>query len=537
SLKLSNYSQLNNSSTELIIPGYWYWKLPIITLILSLDMNFYSINSLIKIHIDEGEIVEERRPPFWQRYYLDLIFFFLGTGFWVFIHLYEFEIPYMKELLMIALGVPLLVVFIFFTPLVISRYFGDVIGLISEKLWLVYAGFISLAMRNMKKNKYSSSLLASLLILGLMLSFTSMIIPETFNGNNLENIQYDLGADIYISGLDSSNSELWDKIKVDGVESYSQIHKISIQFDDKKFIILGVDPSTFADAAFWKASYAKNSLSEILASINEVSSVAIQSDILEIEGYEIGEQMSLNGSLPSLVDISNEFKYFPNLVNHLPVNNFESILERYLLTNLPTSHALFEYFSSISTHTVGVYAKLSNNANSTKVVASLRAEFSDYSHISITSVDEKLENSVSNLITEVLLNAVQGLLIITIIISFLAMSYYSYITLSERRKEIGVYRAVGMVQKQVFYMFILEGMVMLFVSFIFGSLIGIFISFNFLSIFVINNTGSVPPFSIVFPWKDVFIYSSVLILISIFSAGVPAYKISNKQTGSILRAE
>ncbi|MHA2030159.1 MAG: FtsX-like permease family protein, partial [Candidatus Kariarchaeaceae archaeon] len=92
SLRTSDYFEFNASEIPLSIPAVWYWRLPLIGLILALDLHIYSITSLSKLRIDADQDRKvDAREPIWSKIYLDLIIFILSTLFWLVMHFYSFE--------------------------------------------------------------------------------------------------------------------------------------------------------------------------------------------------------------------------------------------------------------------------------------------------------------------------------------------------------------------------------------------------------------------------------------------------------------
>ena len=131
--------------------------------------------------------------------------------------------------------------------------------------------------------------------------------------------------------------------------------------------------------------------------------------------------------------------------------------------------------------------------------------------------------------------------IITVIASIIAVSYFSFISLSERKREIGVFRALGMIRNQIFVLLVAEGIVILSMGIFVGGIAGyaiVYIFFQFLiELFGQGGSDGVPPLRIITPWGIVAIFTLLMFVLTLVAAAAPAQYTAKQQTGSILRAE
>jgi ABC-type lipoprotein release transport system permease subunit len=548
SLRASGILQFNNPAIPINIPANWFWRLPLIGIVFSLNLNISSISSLSSTTIDEGEVTEEKKTPFWQRMYLDLILVSISVIFWISIQFIPGDLVFLKSILVIAIGPFTMIIFLIGIPLVTARYFSSIIGKISDILWKNFSGMVALATRNMRKNKFSASRLVSFLLLGMMLSYVSVIIPTTFIDWNAEDTAYSMGSEIYISGLDSSNATQLGFLDIPEIDAYSEIVKISFQSGSYDRIgsynILGIDPTTFEDAAFWRDNYDDKSLSAILDKIDNNSSIGMQTQTMIAMGVEIDDYVSIEvfGSEKKFeFNITTNYEFFPNLVRSLPYmeDNGGYFANRYygLIT--------LDMAKSMSNHTpgykIGTYVNVKDSANATALAISLRESFSSNSDIEVRSVDEYTGHLMEDPIVILLLSSLQGMTIITVIASIMAVSYFSFISLSERKREIGVFRALGMVRKQIFILLVAEGIVILSMGIFVGGIAGyaiVYIFFQFLSeLFGQGGNNGVPPLRIITPWAIVGIFTLIMFVLTLAAAAAPAQYTAKQQTGSILRAE
>ena len=551
SLRASGILQFDNPSIPINIPSNWFWRLPLIGIIFSLDLNISSVSSLSSTKIDEGEMTEEKRKPFWQRYYFDLIMVSLSILFWIAVRFIPGDVSFIKSLLIIVVGPITMIIFMLGAPLVVARYFSTIIGMISDVLWKNFSGMIALATRNMRKNKFSASRLVAFLLLGMMLSYVSVIIPSTFIDWNNETTEYGMGSEIYIEGLDSSNATQLGFLDIPEIDAYTEVTKLYMDtgYESKisYYTLLGIDAATFEDAAFWKDEYDDKSLSEILEKIDSNTSIGMQTQTMEAMGYEIDDYViidvldPLGNQVILEFNISTDYEYFPNLVNDLPYNDGDGSYYAWQAFGLVTLDAAKSFLPYSDYSEIGTYVNVADNVNVTSLGISLRESFSSNSSIHVYSFEENIDDFMEEPIVKLLISSLQGMTIITVIASIIAVSYFSFISLSERKKEIGVFRALGMVRKQIFILLVAEGIIILSMGIVVGGLAGyslVYIFFQFLSeIFSQGGGIGVPPLIIVVPWDIVGIFTLLMFVFTLVAAAAPAQYTAKQQTGSILRAE
>lgn len=536
--------------STVIIPADWYWKLPLIGLILTLDLNLPNINKLIKTTVDEGDIHEEKKQPFWQRYYLDLVLFGLSVVYWIgvrFINTSDFNI---FSIIVIVLSPFMLLIFFIGAPLVTARYFSSIIGWFSEFIWNKQGGMIALATRNMKKNKFSASRLSAFLLMGIMLSYMAVIVPASFEHWNSDRVNYSMGADIRIEGLDSSNQTAYHLINQTDVSAYTEVVNSYIYTKSgnlNSISILGIDPSTFADVAYWQDYYADKSLEDLVSQIVDNETILMQEGILRLTGLKLEDEFYINldvGDTNQVYSpkIADTFTYFPNLVNYLPSEgdngNYFGYNEGYIVANITAAKTIGSHQRNIQSST---YVKINDGANITEVTEDLAELYQYNNSISVHSIEGQLDQMREDPVMSIVFTALRSMLVITIIASIIAVSYFSFITLAERKREIGVFRAMGMIKKQIFMLLLFEGLTLLLVSMIFGGIAGYVSSSNILfffqQIFGAGGPNAAPPVFLYIPWDKIGSFTGTIFLLTVISAAFPAQLTASKQTGSILRSD
>ena len=177
------------SLSNLPIPPSWYWKIPLFGLLFSLNVNVTSYHRMMNSRYEDAEDMFEHSNPAWQKYYIDVTLFAIGMGYWILESLQVFSSPNA------TIGTIMLLLTIFSAPLILTRYFSVIIGHILNSLLRVFrsrGGLIKIASRNLIKHKFSTAQLAGLLLLGMMLTLVSHVVPTTYDDWGVEKNHYEL---------------------------------------------------------------------------------------------------------------------------------------------------------------------------------------------------------------------------------------------------------------------------------------------------------------------------------------------------------
>jgi putative ABC transport system permease protein len=106
------------------------------------------------------------------------------------------------------------------------------------------------------------------------------------------------------------------------------------------------------------------------------------------------------------------------------------------------------------------------------------------------------------------------------------MGVISVRNVSERKREIGMMRAIGFPKKQVILSVLLELVVLGVIGLIIGVINGLIISVGFASM---QNT------TLIIPWEKIGLYLSIIVLIALGSGSLPAYAASRIPPAEALR--
>lgn len=564
-LNQSKFNQIGFKDTTAIIPNSWYWKVPTLGAMFSLNIHFLSSSRLLSTKIEEGDDAIES-PSFISRFNIDVIFFAISLMFWIIVNFINFENQSTYLSILTRFGPVMLFAFFLSFTLIVGKYISALIHFLSKITWKTRKGIIALGTINLVKNRFSSSKLAALLTMSIMLSMISITVPNTYVDWGVEKASYDLGTEIYVDGLTADNQTIWNYLNISGVDSYSEVAKAQLYggggFDDLQFggassyTILGINTSTFASAAYWKDKYDDYSLNEITKKIISNNTVAVSNSGLKSLGLKIGDSLTINYGFDffepklAVLEVVQDFDYFPNLVTEPPEQDGYDLVPRQnepfpepfpeptfntvsLLTNISLVRQMKDVSFSFSE---GAYVKTKENANVTLITEKLQEVFSNFTSVSVHNYKESLDQFLQDDETRVTVLSLQVMFILAMIINALAIAYFTFTSISDRTKEIGVFRAIGMKNLQLFTIFFVEAFFLFFLGIVSGSLGGLFLSSSYFQVISQSaQSGSIPPISMNIPWESIGLISLIMASLAVLASAVPAWILSSKQTGNILR--
>lgn len=560
-LQSSGLLAFNNPAIELIIPRDLYWRLPLLGLLLSLDFNLISLNKISKLEIDETMIPFEDKQPFWIKFNLDLIFFIISILFWAFV-LFGSISENLNEIVYDQFGPMMLLFSVFGFPLVVGRYLIQMLDYILQFLKIRF-DILNLAVKNLITNRNFTNKLIALLITCMMFAVMGLVMTTTMVETSEERAQYLLGSDIYVEGIDIHNSTEMDKLMVNGVSSISPIKELIYKpnvyelppgikaIDAIVSHFIGIDLDTFANTAYWKESYASESISKLVDILRINGSTILQKNFAEILDLDIGDTHELRyGSTASKkydLSLNGIVDYFPNFIFDIPDSELtvEEQQHLYFVVSLDTLEIL-ENEVSIWQLTQGFYIKLENQIDVSKVADQLNFIFRNDDEIKISSYDEfavsilqSIEegNGLAEQENDFLEISLHSILLITFLVIIMGILSYSNVLLGSRSTEIGIYRALGMKRNQIVKLLFYEISIIIFSSVFFGVLAGIFLSkITFLVTFG-GSANIVPPFTMKYPLSLLLNTSLTITALSLFLSFIPAFRISRKKVQNVLRAQ
>ncbi|MCH8905970.1 MAG: FtsX-like permease family protein [Candidatus Heimdallarchaeota archaeon] len=572
-LKSSGIFEFNGPEIPLIIPTDLLWRLPALGFLITLDFNLISFFNISKIKLEESVMANEYGNSFWQKKNLDLIFFLLSGAYWIIVpNINTSDLP---AELTFQVGLISIVAFLISFPFVVSRIF---IPLIAFIFGAFIRGFdiFSLSAKNIVRYKRLTSLLVVILLTSFMLSFFGLIFSATMFKTMEEQSRYKLGADVYIQGIDINDPEQLAKLDIEGVVAYSEINVFQYRAqawetptEDNPnqvptFHYVGINPFSFSNAAFWNPGYHQESLDNITAQLNEEFSFGLHS--LQANGLDllIGDHLEFRHGFQGLNIISFElsltFEFFPRLILQTPEvssNQIVNLDDIYLLMNFESVEtiAMETNRATLDVYQTGAYLKLAADADADFIKTELFKRFSSNEEVIVQTFED---NNISffstfdagsdsegpaltfNPLTEFenkfAVAGLHAILLVSFLITIIATIFYSYVILTIRQNEVGVYRALGMVQRQITLVFVIEIFLIILVSLVFSFAAGLFMAYATILLIAGQNLEAVPPFELTIPVAEFTIIVITAAFVSFLVSYFPIRRAASKQTGSILRA-
>ncbi len=528
----------------------------LVGIILSLDSNFSTLLELSHTEVISGFNPVEKKAPLWSRAYLDVITFAIGivTYFIYKNSIVQFQGGFLV-LVFVLLGIIGTIGIFIGASLTLGRLFIPIVERISRFFWNTNQGLLALGSRNISINKNLSRRVFVLILFGLILAFTFQIIPSSLQQANTIQAYYNTGADVRftVSALGVNETQLSNALSnMSTVQSYTSVYSLQVysgQFGGYFFDVLGLNTSNFAKAAFWESRYAATSLTGLINKLKPNNTIIGQRERLQSSGFNLNGNISISvGDFQGLsrsdpLKIVDEFNYFPNLYKY----SFSRSIP--IAMSLHTMHLLVNKINqSTGLPTKYIYAKFNPGFNlstfENQLASTLNLTLADVQDLVSTQIiqlgDIRFRPSLFSFerqLIDVIFEIASQLTIIGLIYTVV---YYLTITMVNRRQEIGILRAIGMVKSQITKVLIIESMLIGLVSAIVGFALSVFVAdFMFNVLFSIGGPASrsIPPLNLVINQINLMILSGVYLVVVLIASVIPAIYLAGQQTSSILRAE
>ncbi|PWI46619.1 hypothetical protein CEE45_15870 [Candidatus Heimdallarchaeota archaeon B3_Heim] len=518
-------------------------------LIISLLLNFVRIFKMSRQKIMETIIPTEKQPPFWKRYYLDVIMFAIGTVTWL-ILLTLINRPYTEDAgegyyiivqIVALLGIPAPFMMFFGSIMVIARLFPYLMKMLSDFLWRVEGGVNAFAIRNVVRHKQSANRAVLLITLALAFSILASSLIFSADETQKNSLYYQHGADIVVSTGQTANGTLLSILE-ENISYISEVsHVYEAQYETRgtyyKYVQCRfIDPSTYAQAAYTDSiSGLSNSLNHLMNVISDNESIILYKGNMEAEVTKpsIGDTIdfpfqSVNYTESVPLKIGGTFKYWPTLYPW----GWDEPSRYYWLVG---SIGLYE--------TLNASGYEINNINSNYLVKTTSIDHIEETYLAIQNQTTaqvyspalEFQEYKDSFGRSFMLSILNSDLILCAIISVVGVIMFAFFTYVERGKEIGVERALGMTRLQTAQSFLVEALTIL----SFGTVIGFLTGAYFVTMFlqIIQLGESIPPVTVHYP----FVLLGQLIIAILVAAGigtvVPAIMATRKDISRILKVE
>ncbi|MHA2503929.1 MAG: FtsX-like permease family protein [Candidatus Kariarchaeaceae archaeon] len=552
--------QVAGNNIPIRVPTDLYWKISLLSVIFSLDFNLPLLMSTFGLSLDMNES-DSIGSSLLERGNYDFILLLLAFIYWIFVPYIEVgdqlsDLVY-RQLGYVALGMTILA-----SPIFVSRF---LIGKL-DKLLSVFrnADAVTISIKSIQLNKKFTQKLITLLIISTMFTYIGIVSTATLTHVNDDLTHYQLGSDIYVEGVDPYNEDNWNRLFVEGVESVSFVTRMTFQANGIElregelrenavvYEFLGVNASDLENVLYWDDAYANTSLDAILTHLQGSRSIGMQSQVAKGLGLGIGDDFQFlygfRASRNYTLNLNTTFDFFPRLITSLP--SAENVTEgRIKLVQVLTTNEILKELGSAVSRIVyeGALVKLKPGVDR-DVIRELY--FKDFVHLSYFRVYTDQHDRVSVFNADGSAGSISPLAIYeqqffqasltmflatSLIVTILGMAYYSFVTITQRKREMGIFRALGMVSNQLLRHLIIEILLIVLTSILFSAIVGTYISGYLFRIMSGNVVQTIPPFQIVIPYESVIVYTLVMIGSAIILTLLPSYRLSRSQTGSILR--
>ncbi|MHA1557494.1 MAG: FtsX-like permease family protein [Candidatus Heimdallarchaeota archaeon] len=529
--------------SDLPVANYGYtaiWLLIIIILIsgitLSLIINLPRIINLSRLKVKNIAGEEERKKkPIWEVLRLDrkigiyavfsLIMYFIAIGF---------TTGETQTILILIFGVTAPVSIVVGVSLFISRIFTPAIRKLGNKLWAKGGGTFALSLKNLTHQNKQTSRAVILIVVTLSFGIVSAVVPSTIDYNTYQRWDYVLGANIVISDylfLD----EIMDYARsIDGVAGVTNIitleeTELHLGWGITTSTVIGIDPDTFLDGAFMQPlRYGFNlPFKTLIERMKNRGSIIVQRSNLRDAGLRVGDHFISNERIR--YDIAGKFTYFPNAVIGKQLSTSVSS-QKYIVGSMSTIMQLLNDFGT-PYYNEQIYIK-QEKANTGATIAAMIQE--EYPSAMVTVSEDGAAGNLEMPARLSIYAMLNSSFLTTMICTIAGISIYSLLILFDRSKELAITRALGARNKEIYYSFMYETLLIMGIGIGIGLPLGIGVSAIISNI--INSRNQVPPMTVDVPWLSLLIILILALGVAAISAMIPAYYTIKKEINDLARS-
>ncbi|MHA1912577.1 MAG: FtsX-like permease family protein [Candidatus Kariarchaeaceae archaeon] len=527
----------------------------IASVVLSFDFNLYNTMNLSKVNILTDSDPSETKEPKWQRYYIDILFIVIGLIGW-------FSSSYLATLGGAENG--FIIILFLIAPvapfavsiggiLLVSRIFPYLIEFFSSLLWYTTGGLLAYASKALIRRKHTASRVMGLIAISLVFITVSAVMSSTIENNEDDRKLYEAGADMAIYEINISNQTLLNRLNNFTEITWTPLVKIwgYDNIASRRYEMIAINSSTYADVAYWRDDFSEKPLEELMNYCKN-DSILINKKDMNLIDFEIGEKITLSREmyndttgtsefLQTTVTIGETFDYWPNFLTSIEYEDLDSTqlnivldLQFYFDNNVSINGLSYSYYDALEEDSI-VYLKIKEGVNRTLLKEQLMNTFNDTNIYIIDPFADRGYSFGADVIRRTVYSVLNANMIVAMTAAILSLSFFAFMVLAERGRELGLYKALGMVRKQLFLVFVTETLVILFMGLLIGNLLGQIVAQMFLALFAIGSP--IPPLLTYIPFMQLFIINSILLVGALLAAAIPALIISHLETGKILRRE
>ncbi|MCY3412280.1 MAG: hypothetical protein INQ03_11655 [Candidatus Heimdallarchaeota archaeon] len=453
----------------LIIPESWYWKLPLLGLLMILELSL-----ITRVSSDSLSWVDNYSPsrhePFWKRWNIPVIILILSLIIQLVLTLVNFTED-TRELAFIAGDTNILLI-ILTLPLVLSNYILRILGYFSQ-LGRKGNRYLTIIVHNLTKHNHYTYQFTSIIIAVFLVMFVSVSVSYSVDQWAYEQNHYKIGGDLLIevhipnsNYIDSVQEQLTTVDQTSGVQSTSSALKViygqtnwdvAVGEDRYVYSILGLNSLTATNTLYWQDDYSDYDLNSILSLVAD-GSMAMKSDELQKLDLNIDDSHLISygshGVNTLSVRISASFDYFPYIATQsLAEQRSDDLKSIHLVTNFDRALEISSIIRNDLTLVYFVNLEDDVNAVNIKNVLEENLEFDEFI-VSIAddpSKDYFLKNQISFLIS-----ANSGIILFSLMLATTAIILYALLLRSSRAREIMLYRVLGLKNGEIIQLIRLE---------------------------------------------------------------------------------
>ena len=566
-MKSSGILQFNNPSVPLSYPSELNWRIPVLGVFMALSLNLPNLYKFPNVDIEESLEANVESEPFWVKHNLDFIVLLIALLFWISVFLIPLSYD-AQEFLITTFGGPILIITILAVPLVTGRYFMQVVTRIVLVI-KIPLDIMNMSLKNLITHKAFTAQLVAVLTAAMMLTFSGLVITSTMDHRNLALERYNTGADIVIQNIDFTNPEIQNAIQTPHVLTSTNIRDVvkrftyldvASQVDPAQFPayhFFGVNTSNFGDTAYWESQYSSVDISVLMNQLGNISNgIILTSQEAKSQNLVVGDSFDYNYGFKGKQNITFQLvgtvDYFPRLVDKIELPNSDGIYSidtMRMILSLSTLNYMIEQGLGGSLNPLDkdislIYIR-TDGTDPEQVALTINGNLvglADYYQISVYTQEQSTvfdiignDPEIAEFQGKITFLTLHAILIFTVIITIMAIALYSFIFLKDRKKEFGIYRALGMTGRQITAMIFFEVLWIILISIGMGVISGIFLAFVLFRVMLGNLNFVVPPFSLVLPYSVLSQIIGMFLLMAVVLAFIPALSTTRKQTGNILR--
>ena len=421
--------------------------------------------------------------------------------------------------------------------------FNRLMPIILDKLggifWKRDFKLLAMAVRNLFVNIRVTT--RTTLLIAVTISFLMILasFPLSLNQQRINTEYYRTGCDLIIRTYGSLNESEIENLsnelnQLPGLAT-TVIERFSLKGENPRLrvAIMGIEDN-FHEVAFWKPNYAKHSLGHLvntLYSSNAQFPIIFDSFSAKIENLTIGDNyyLEIDSQFPQNFTIIGTTDFWPGLIDRYEDAQRFLIIKRSMCDTLSNSSS-FHIWCKFDTPRVA-------NEDITQVKNISLGFGLDMEHFTLTADIIEREIDPDSLEATFFWVITNFNFLVSLIALLLLLFLFSIARMTNQLKEIGLSRALGMKFRQVFFLMVIEPLLLVLISGIPGGLVGLALLMLFINFGQGPPLSHDPPFILTIDVPSILlIYGSILIT-ALIAGLITSYRVTRADVSKILKVE